>query len=347
MPRSTQRYPMSSRQNFTFALSFLFIATTVEIVVANVNFQQAMTGLSLLQNSGLETADLNRHRKDQTDPCNVLLEDANACLLSANPTCGACVATAFDMFLSTTTANFTCADFRGGVCPILFQQCLCTPCNTELESYFSCVLNDVSDNECPVAYCDPLKDFSITPEACIDDLVFATSCIGSECLQCLGETIDSGAACETYEETVCNAVNIDCLSCLQCRNVVEPWLRCIAVESKSCATFQCDAIVSPAAPNAPTIIPPAAPTITPPSFMSNETTSLPTSSPMILVVDTPTVAPVTVSSPTIVVPSMDSPAPAPPTATTKDVPTTSMAVRTALSSLCYITIIGIWLSYLL
>lgn len=285
-----------------------------------------------------QTAVVHRQRRDQSDPCNLLLTDVDTCLLSANPTCGPCVATAFDAFLSSgVNANFTCSDFKEGVCPIVFQQCVCAPCNTELESYFNCVLNDVSDNECPVAYCDPLKDFSATPEACVDDLALATSCIGSDCLQCLGDTIDYGATCENFEEMVCDAVNIDCLSCLQCRNVVEPWLRCLATESKSCDTFQCDSNAVPAASPlqqpVPTMVlaPVASPTVNSPNdtVLLNETTTSPTSVPIEEIVDTPTAAPV-------VAPMAPTSEEGPTAPSSRDVPATSKAAAATVTA--YVTV---------
>ena len=339
------------------------LATVINVVLAQNQFEQVMTGLQQLQqrNRGLDaTVHLGRQRMDQSDPCNLLLEDVNVCLPSTNPTCGTCVTTAFDMFLSTITANFTCTDFKGGVCPIVFQECLCAPCNTELESYFNCVLNDASNNECPVAYCDPLKDFSITPEACLDDLAFASACIGTDCLECLSETIDSGAECDAFEGMVCDAVNIDCLSCLKCRNVVEPWLNCIAVESKSCTTFQCDASVSPATapssvlqPSSPTIIPPFLPTVPTPAAVvptapippTGATTS-PTSTPQASIVDAPNNGdgPTTVNSPVVTVPNTNGPIlPTISPMTTKEVPDTSMATITTLSNLCATALIGMWL----
>ena len=360
---TTKIYPTWSRQTFVFTLSCLYIAIALNLPVieANEQIEQAMAGLPQQRSIGLKSVLHSRHRRDQNDPCNLLLEEANACLPSANPTCGTCITTSFDMFLSTITANFTCTDFKGGVCPIVFQECLCSPCNTQVESYFNCVLNDVSNNECPVAYCDPLKDFSITPAACVDDLAFASACIGSDCLQCLSETIDFGAECAAYEGMVCDAVNIDCLSCLRCRDVVEPWLNCITAETKTCATFQCDTFASPAVapssvlqPNVPTIVPPAVPTvpvpvIVVPTVPSNDTTTFPTSVPLDSIVVTPTSGTVP-SSPMVpvAVPSMGGPTPVTSPVITRDVPTTSMAATTVtLSTLCTAASVGMWLSFIL
>jgi hypothetical protein len=222
----------------------------VQLVFATMSEDMTSSAPKIGQTTTINPLTMNslkkfHRRNQQTDPCDPLLSEVNSCVLIADPTCGVCVTTAFDTFLTTISTNFTCVDFEDGVCPIIYQDCLCTPCNTQLESYFSCVLNDVSNDACPTAYCDPLKDFSVTPAACVDQLAFASACIGSECLTCLGEKIDTGAQCIDYQQMMCDALNIDCLSCLACRNAIEPWLLCIAVESKSCDTFECQASMSP------------------------------------------------------------------------------------------------------
>jgi hypothetical protein len=213
-------------------------------------------------------------RRDQTDPCDGLLNEANACLPQADPNCGSCVTSGFDVFLTTISQNFTCTDFMSGICPIVYQECTCAPCHTELDAYFNCLLNDVSNNMCPTVYCDPLKDFEATPKACSDEVLRVSECVSLDCLSCLDNAIESGAACPDFAEMSCAAIYTDCTSCLKCKNVVEPWLSCIAQESFSCDPLDC--------------------------FPSN--TTAPSAVPQALIVDTPTQS-VPAVPPSVAVPS--------------------------------------------
>jgi hypothetical protein len=226
----------------------------------------------------------NCHRRDQTDPCDGMLSVVNSCLPASDPTCDDCVTSSFDAFLSNIPVDFSCDDYMTGVCPILYQNCTCAPCNTELETYFNCVLNDARDNTCPTVFCDPLKNFDATPEPCLDEAAFASACVDFECLMCLDDAIATGVPCSDLQQMTCAAIYTNCVSCLECLNVVEPWLSCVAQESYACDPFDCQKSEAPsAAPGVASIQPVTGPQ---PVLVPSQTTSVPQAA----IVDTPSVS---------------------------------------------------------
>jgi hypothetical protein len=275
----------------------------------------------------------NFRRRDQTDPCDGLYAEANTCLLQADPSCGSCVTSGFDAFLTTISLNFTCTDFTAGVCPIIYQECTCFPCQTELDAYFNCVLNGVSNGlsntTCPALYCDPLKDFEATPASCSDEVLHVTDCVSLDCLSCLDDAIQSGAACPDFAEMSCAAIYTDCTTCLECINVVEPWLSCIAQESFSCDPLDC----FPSNTTAPTSVPQAL-------IFGTPTESVPVTSPSAAA---PTQGNVPVSAPTLPSPAVPTQGNVPVTAPTLDRGRSSVGFRDVRAQTWAFTVVGMYL----